>query len=211
MNKTRNGKIARLSRDVRDLLNRRLHNGEEGKKLVAWLNALPEVRATMAEGFEGKPIREQNLSEWKQGGYREWLANQEAKELVERLGEEASEWETEGRVRLTDTLSLWLAARYAMATREIAEIAGPKKWRLLREMCADVVELRRGDHSAERLRLDGERVAIEASDSLKRYQRKVITGVETLMTFAKKNSKAKAALDELFAAVRHPFDPSESE
>lgn len=211
MNKTRNGKIARLSRDLRDLLNRRLHNGEEGKKLVAWLNALPEVTATIAEEFKGKPIREQNLSEWKQGGYRDWLANQDAMELVERLGEEASEWDTEGRAPLTDTLSVWLSARYAMATRQIAETEGPKGWRLLREMCADVVELRRGDHSAERLRLESERITIEARDSQKRYQRKIITGLETLMTYANKNPKAKAALEELFAAVRHPFDPTESE
>jgi hypothetical protein len=76
-------------------------------------------------------------------------------------------------------------------------------------MCADVVELRRGDHSAERLRLESERVAIEASDSLKKFQRKIITGLETLMTYANKNPKAKAALDALSEAVRHPFDPTE--
>jgi hypothetical protein len=38
MNVTRNGKIARLPRAMRDGLNRRLRDGEEGKKLVAWLN-----------------------------------------------------------------------------------------------------------------------------------------------------------------------------
>ena len=44
MNSTRNGKIARLPRGVRQELNRRLHEGEQGKRLVAWLNALPEVQ-----------------------------------------------------------------------------------------------------------------------------------------------------------------------
>jgi len=39
MNVTRNGKIARLPRAVRQELNRRLDEGEQGKKLVAWLNA----------------------------------------------------------------------------------------------------------------------------------------------------------------------------
>ena len=32
---------------------------------------------------------------------------------------------------------------------------------MLRELCADVVELRRGDHSAERLRLEREQVQLE--------------------------------------------------
>jgi len=36
---TRNGKIARLPCSIRDLLNRRLHDGESGKSLVDWLNA----------------------------------------------------------------------------------------------------------------------------------------------------------------------------
>ena len=78
MNPTRNGKIARLPRAVRLELNRRLDEGEQGKKLVVWLNALPEVQAIVAAEFGGKPIREQNLSEWKQGGYRDWVAQQEA-------------------------------------------------------------------------------------------------------------------------------------
>jgi hypothetical protein len=37
MNLTRNGKIARLPLAVRQELNRRLDEGEQGKKLVAWL------------------------------------------------------------------------------------------------------------------------------------------------------------------------------
>jgi hypothetical protein len=161
MKGTRNGKIARLSRAVRLELNRRLENGEQGKKLVAWLNSLPEVQAIVAAEFEGKPIREQNLSEWKQGGYRDWQAQQEALEIAGRLGEDAAEWAREDRAPLTDTVTHWLAARYAVATRRVAETGGREGWRLLREMCGDVVELRKGDHSAERLRIDRERLELE--------------------------------------------------
>ena len=75
--KTRTGKIARLPRLIRNELNQRLGDGEEGKKLVGWLNRLPEVRAVMAESFEGKPVTEQNLSEWKAGGFAEWAGRQE--------------------------------------------------------------------------------------------------------------------------------------
>ena len=158
MNITRNGKIARLPRAVRQELNRRLDEGEQGKKLVVWLNDLPGVQAIVAAEFGGKPIREQSLSEWRKGGYRDWLAQQEALEVAGRLGEDAAEWSAAGRPPLTDTLAHWLVARYAVATRRVAETEGAEGWRLLRELCGDIVELRRGDHSAERLRMERERL-----------------------------------------------------
>src|SRR5260370_19390085 len=161
MSPTRNGKIAGLPLEVRQELNRRLDEGEQGKKLVAWLNGLPEVQAMVATEFGGKAIREQNLSEWKQGGYRDWLAKQEALEIAERLGEDATEWNTEGRGSLTDTLAFWLVARYALATRRVAETGGREGWSLLREMCGDIVELRKGDHTAERLQIEREQLELE--------------------------------------------------
>lgn len=211
MNVTRNGKIARLPRSVRESLNCRLQDGEEGKKLVQWLNELPEVRAVVTADFRGKAIREQNLSEWKQGGYRDWVAQQEALEMAERIGEDAAEWSAGGRPPLTDTLAMWLAARYVVATRQLAEAEAPESWRLLREMCGDVVELRRGDHSAQRLELERERVAAATRDADMKWKRKIVVGLETLMKYAGKHPKAKAALNALAEEVRHPFDPAEQE
>src|SRR5207302_1388539 len=173
MNLTRNGKIARLPRSVRDELNRRLDEGEQGKKLVAWLNGLPDVQAIVVTEFGGKALREQNLSEWKQGGYRDWLAKQEALEIAERLREDATEWSTEARPLLTDTLALWLAARYAVATRRVAETGEREGWRLLREMCSDVVELRKGDHTAERLQIERERLKLEKEKTKEQIDEKL--------------------------------------
>jgi hypothetical protein len=169
----RTGKIARLPRSVRDELNRRLDEGEPGKKLVAWLNSLPEVQAIVTAEFGGKPIREQNLSEWKHGGYRDWQAQQESLEIAGRLGEHAAEWAREGRAPLTDTMAHWLAARYAVATRRVAETGGREGWRLLREMCGDVAELRKGDHSAERLRIDRQRLELEKAKSEEHIRQKL--------------------------------------
>jgi hypothetical protein len=161
MNLSRRGKIARLPKAVRDLLNRRLQDGESAGPILHWLNALPEVKTVLAAEFNGQPIRPQNLSEWRQGGYRDWEAQQEALELAERLTEDSAELQTEGRPPLTDTLALWLAARYAVVTRHVSQAEGPAGWRALRELCADIVELRRGDHSAERLRLEREQLEWE--------------------------------------------------
>jgi hypothetical protein len=173
MSLTRNGKIARLPLAVRQELNRRLDAGEQGKKLVAWLNALPAVQAILDAEFGGKAVREQNLSEWRQRGYRDWLAKQEALEIAERLGEDATEWNAEGRASFTDALALWLVARYAVATRRVAETGGREGWRLLREMCGDIVELRKGDHTAERLQIERERLELEKEKTKERIREKI--------------------------------------
>jgi len=88
---TRVGKIARLPREIRGQLNRRLRDGETGRKLVDWLNSLTEVQSLLAAEFDGRAISEQNLSEWKQGGYAEWLIQQEALAQVREMAADADE------------------------------------------------------------------------------------------------------------------------
>jgi hypothetical protein len=67
--KSRNGKIARLPLEIRERLNIRLADGEPGNRLVEWLNSNPDVMKVMVEHFEGRPITDGNLSEWRAGGY----------------------------------------------------------------------------------------------------------------------------------------------
>lgn len=83
---TRNGKIARLPKDIREELNRRLEDGEAGVRLIEWLNGLPEVVKVLAEEFEGVPINDVNLSQWKNGGFLDWQARQRAEAVVEGWG-----------------------------------------------------------------------------------------------------------------------------
>jgi hypothetical protein len=90
--KTRNGKIARLPRAIRDQLNQRLDDGDDGQALVHWLNTLPEVQKCLAEHFAGRPISEQNLSEWKAGGFQQWLDHQSVRELAARLPKTTTIW-----------------------------------------------------------------------------------------------------------------------
>ena len=88
---TRTGKIARLPVEIRHQLNRRLQDGKPGKQLVVWLNSLPEVRAVLKEEFGARPITEQNLSEWKLGGYADWERHEGSCALVSRLTDEAGD------------------------------------------------------------------------------------------------------------------------
>ena len=164
----RTGKIARLSQAIRHQLNRRLDDGECGKTLVAWLNSLPEVHAAMATEFEGRPVTEQNLSEWKQGGYREWVVQQETLEQVQRMSADADELGEAAGGMLADKLAACLAARYVSV---MAEWDGDpdsgigRKLRALRALALDVVELRRGDHSAARLKIEQSRLDAERAEA----------------------------------------------
>ncbi len=159
---TRTGKIARLPREIRDHLNRRLHDGEPGTHLVGWLNTLPEAQAMLAREFAGRAISEQNLSEWKQGGHRDWLARQDALAQVRELAADAEELADATDGALAEHLATVLTARYAAALADWPGEATDefrRKLRSLRGLCQDIVELRRGDHSAARLKIEQERLA----------------------------------------------------
>lgn len=70
--KTPNGKIGRLPANIQHEVNLRLLNGWGGPELLTWLNSLPAVRDVLNRKFEGREINHQNLTAWRQGGYREW-------------------------------------------------------------------------------------------------------------------------------------------
>ena len=74
---SRIGKIARLPQKIRDQINEKLYNGEHGVQILYWLNELPVVQGIMQECFGGEPISPQNLSEWNNGGFLDWLTTQE--------------------------------------------------------------------------------------------------------------------------------------
>jgi hypothetical protein len=162
MDVSRRGKIARLPRNIREELNRRLRDGESGTKLLAWLNALPEVQCIVAQEFGGRPVHAQNLTVWRRSGYKDWLQMEQAAELVRHPFTEADELKSVLDEPASDKLGTWLAARYAVATQHMArEGNGQLDWEQLREMCSDVSALRRGDHRAARLKLEQARSELE--------------------------------------------------
>ena len=91
MTPTRLSKIARLPANIREQLNRRLHDGKLSKSILPWVNSLPETKEVLAENFNSKPITHQNLSEWRRAGYQDWLFHQQRLEWNGRLAEEEAE------------------------------------------------------------------------------------------------------------------------
>jgi hypothetical protein len=159
MNLTHNGKIGRLPAVIQQQLNRRLDQRERGRPLANWLNSLPEVQAILAAEFAGRPIREQNVSEWRKRGYQEWLRSREARVTAENVVAEIRELQPPGAPPLADQMAVWVTARYLLAVRKLAEKSaeGELQLKLLREFSQDIVAMRRADHSAARLKLEQER------------------------------------------------------
>lgn len=81
----RTGKIARCPLAIREEVNRRLLDGESGPKILAWLNAQPAVLAVLDEYFGEEPVKPQNLTEWRQGGYKDFLARGEQLDRTKSL------------------------------------------------------------------------------------------------------------------------------
>ena len=58
---SRHGKIARLPGPIREQVNVRLQNGENGQDIIAWLNSNDEATAVLAQHFGGQEINDTNL------------------------------------------------------------------------------------------------------------------------------------------------------
>jgi hypothetical protein len=116
--KTGNGKIANLPAQIRDELNCRIADGDEGIELVEWLNSKPEVAEVVNKLFDGTPISEQNLSQWRKRGYQKWLAHRNMFDESNALGDNAEEIAETGID--CDKLLLTLTAAYAECTSRSA-------------------------------------------------------------------------------------------
>jgi hypothetical protein len=154
------GKIGRLPKCTRDDLGHRLEDGEPGRELVKWLNGLPGVQRVLKEQFGGRPVTEQNLSEWKQHGHQDWLRREETRLLVSRLTEQSEDLDeaAEGQ-EISDRFGSVLAAeitRLAMILLE-KETDPEKRWQRLCEVNGELSRLRRDDHRAVRTFIKRER------------------------------------------------------
>ena len=176
------GKIARLPRLIRSELNSRLQDGQEGKQIVLWLNSLPEVKAVLAESFDARPINEQNLSDWRQRGYQEWLARQDLFAQARQLAADRQELQSVAPGHsFTDHLADALAFRFgALLAAQGLELDPPslRQLRALGRVSQTVVKLRGADQNAARLKIQTERwelarqkILTDNAEDLKRRQR----------------------------------------
>jgi hypothetical protein len=159
--KTHNGKIARLPREIRDELNLRLDNGGTETAILPWLNALPSVQSVLAAQFGSRLVSPQNLTNWRQGGYQDWLKQRAHQHLVRQVADDANKVAESGGPGITGHISTVLTAELLLTARAMQnEPASPAaRFGQLREMLQTVSEVRREDYLAGRLALDN-RIAV---------------------------------------------------
>jgi len=152
---TRNGKIARLPRTIREELNQRLLDGEPGRQLIEWLNGLPGVQAVLKAKFNGSAITEANLSQWKNGGYAAWEAGERMADTVSSLIDGTKALQTADQGGLNDRMALMLAATLATQMLRFESIPDEtEKTKMLRELRIGFTALRKSEFFAERLRIE---------------------------------------------------------
>lgn len=157
---TRRGKIARLPLSIRDELNRRLLENEPYKKICAWLNALPEAHVVCDE-FGEQPIDDRNVSDWKKGGFADWLRRREtidqtrdlakySLQLAKASGGNLSEGAAailSGKIlEVLEDLARMDAAEEKRTPEQLAAVAGAVK-----DLTDSLSSLRAGDHDNVKL------------------------------------------------------------
>ena len=152
----RHGKITRLPKQLLNTLNERLEAGAQGKELVDWLNSVKEVKKLLKDHFNEIPISEQNLSEWRTGGFKDWQRQQETKERIDAFlssSEPAEEIRDERNhaVDLQDRLSKLLTAELACAIQQLLAddtIDTIQRLKHIQAAARTLIALRKSDNAA---------------------------------------------------------------
>jgi hypothetical protein len=156
--KTRVGKIARLPKQIRDELNRRLDDGIPGVDLVRWLNTLPEVQKILVERFGGRPLNNQNLTEWRRGGYAEWAGSRNGQtqwqDLLERGQALTQKRSSQNDTDVSSYLGTFLVVELAEALDQLHTMKNSdERWKLMSVISRVLSNLRNDDTREKRLRL----------------------------------------------------------
>jgi hypothetical protein len=167
--RARTGKIARLPEPIREELNRRLKSGTRAQDLAAWLNQIPEVQTILAELFGGKPVREQNISEWRAGGYQDWLDHSETRIRVLEIAKEHESLNgDQGRNVLDHHTEFVLAVELAEQLETLHKIkSGDRRWNRLRHLCQELARLREAHTHGKAIQLRDLKLAALLSGQLR--------------------------------------------
>ncbi len=146
----RKGKIARLPERIRDEVCRRLLDGQTGPEICTWVNRVPEVKAILKAHFGGKPIRDNNLSEWRKGGFIEWRDRREMVAETKDLARFSIEMARADGQNLTEGAAVIVAGKFVKLLRDLvkAKKLNVEEFTLLTNSLA---KLRAGDQNAQKL------------------------------------------------------------
>jgi len=158
--------------------------------------------------FQGRSITEQNVSEWRQGGYEEWLIYRSCLGNIRDLSEDAA------RAAITginaEHLLVCLTASFAEMLKkqgETPEIEFNRKLIVLEHLTKLALSMRKSEQKDERLKIDHERLEIlrekHRDKSPSSYSPRVQSHIGARETIAAYPLHPKAA------AIRRPPPPDD--
>ena len=163
----RKGKIGRLPLRVREQLNLRIADGVETTPLLAWLNAQVDTQEILRRDFASRPVTPQNLSEWRQGGFQDWLRAQRTLDLARDMAEQADSLDKiMGAERYSERLSTIMAAQLAQIAIPLMEETGDLKqrWTNTRQVLKELARLRHSDYLATKVKLTAQKQTDRSSN-----------------------------------------------
>jgi hypothetical protein len=118
----RQGKIARLPHALRVQVNQRLLDGEPASTVLPWLNSQPDAIRKWEEFFEGEPCSAQNLSQWKLGGFKDWLKELDRVDMLSGLSAYSTNLVKAANGQLADGLAAMAAGEIMTALETVGNI-----------------------------------------------------------------------------------------
>lgn len=151
------GKIGRMPHTLRREICERMRDGATAAAIIDWLGARADAQAVLKEHGFG-PVIAQNITEWRQGGYQDWLKGEERTEHMRKLTDlsESILGQTGGDPSAVG--SRLLAGRLLDV---LAAADGADDGAGVAELAKTVATLRGGDLLADRLRLDRDRLDVQ--------------------------------------------------
>jgi FMN phosphatase YigB (HAD superfamily) len=126
----------------------------------------------------------------------------ETKSLLLGMVAEANDLKRTAGGSITDAVAGWLAPQYLLAAREkLSGTDGARRWDILRVFVQDWAMLRHGDHTAERLHIERERLKLAKRDTKHKWETKIEAGWDELKKEIKFNPETKAAWKKLYELV----------
>jgi hypothetical protein len=128
----------------------------------------------------------------------------EIKSLLLGMAAEADDLKQAAGGCVTDAVAGWLAPQYAAAARkQLAVATDAEHFNILRTFVQDWTMLRHGDHTAERLYIERERLKLSKRDIKQKWETKIDAGLNALKKQVKIDPKIRAA----FGALRELVSP----
>jgi hypothetical protein len=140
----------------------------------------------LAQKFGGRPIDDNNLYEWRHGGYEEWLWHEDRRDRLGSAFEHIAKLDAVGDgTQVAERLGAIVAAELAKALNMLEGISDMNdRWFRLREISRELTRFRRENCNNQRLRLAEQRLENETERQRNQQRREPekLTNQESRLT-----------------------------